>query len=170
MSADQSDLTEELELVWFRQIVERAPDAIVVIDSEGRIILMNRQTERLFGYPRDEVLGKAVETLVPDQLRDGHAIARDAYFVEPKVREIGANLDLSGRRKDGSEFPIEISLSPLDTPRLRSVTPRPGARHSASSATCSKRRPTPWSSSTARAISRWSMRRPSGCLAIVAKP
>lgn len=117
MSADQSDLTEELELVWFRQIVERAPDAIVVIDSEGRIILMNRQTERLFGYPRDEVLGKAVETLVPDQLRDGHAIARDAYFGEPKVREMGANLDLSGRRKDGSEFPIEISLSPLDTPR-----------------------------------------------------
>lgn len=117
MSAEQPQWTEELELVWFRQIVERAPDAFVVIDSEGRIILVNRQTERLFGYAREELLGKPVEELVPDQLREGHAIARDAYFGEPKVREMGANLDLSGRRKDGTEFPIEISLSPLDTPR-----------------------------------------------------
>lgn len=117
MSEQQPALTEELELVWFRQIFERAPDAIVVVDNDGQIILVNRQTERLFGYPREELLNKPVETLIPDELRSSHSVTRKAYFGEPKVREMGADLDLSGRRKDGSEFPIEISLSPLDTPR-----------------------------------------------------
>lgn len=117
MTTARAALDEQLELVWFRQIVERGPDAIVVIDSDGRIILVNRQTEHLFDYPRSELLGELVEILVPEQFRKGHGIFRDAYFGEPKVREMGAGLELSGRRKDGTEFPIEISLSPLDTER-----------------------------------------------------
>jgi len=88
---------------------------VVLIDSDGRILLINRQTERLFGYSRDELLGRAVEILVPEQFHKAHASHRNSYFAEPKVREMGAGLELAGRRKDGSEFPIEISLSPLRT-------------------------------------------------------
>jgi len=117
MTTSRAQLDEQLELVWFRQIVERAPDAIVVIDSSGKIILVNRQTERLFGYARADMLGAQLEMLVPEQYRQGHAQFRDAYFLEPKVREMGAGLELSGRKQDGTEFPIEISLSPLDTER-----------------------------------------------------
>jgi PAS domain S-box-containing protein len=102
---------------WYRDLVESAPDAVVLIDSEGHIVLVNAQTERLFGWPRAELIGKPVEILVPERYRKHHAVHRDAYFGEPKVREMGAGIELWGLRKDNTEFPLEISLSPLRTER-----------------------------------------------------
>jgi protein-histidine pros-kinase len=95
----------------FRGLLESAPDAIVVTGDDGRIALVNRQTERLFGYPREELLGQSVDRLVPDRLRAGHAAHRARYAAAPAARPMGAGLDLSARRKDGTEFPAEISLS-----------------------------------------------------------
>jgi len=98
----------------FRALLESAPDAIVIVNSAGEIVLINTQTERLFGYTRDELLGEAVEILVPRRFHR-HASHRDGYFRAPRVREMGAGIDLVARRKNGDEFPVEISLSPLDT-------------------------------------------------------
>jgi len=97
----------------YRGLVEAAPDAVVVIDEQGRIVLVNAQTEQLFGYAREELLGQALEILVPERLRGRHVGHRSGYFHKPGTRPMGSGLDLSGRRKDGSEIPIEISLSPL---------------------------------------------------------
>ncbi|NMG73469.1 PAS domain S-box protein [Aromatoleum diolicum] len=98
-----------------RELIEAAPDAIVVVDRAGRIVLVNAQTEDLFGYPREELLGMAIEMLVPESARAGHVEKRDRFIGHPSVRPMGTGLDLAGRRKDGTEVPIEISLSPLHT-------------------------------------------------------
>ena len=99
---------------FFRAVVEVAPDAVVIL-SAGRIVFVNGQTEKLFGYTRDELLDQTVEILVPERFRDVHRSHRDGYVQEPRPRLMGAGLNLTGRRKDGTEFPIEISLSPLQT-------------------------------------------------------
>jgi PAS domain S-box-containing protein len=99
----------------FRGLLEAAPDAIVIVDTEGRIVLVNAQTERLFGYPRRALVGQRVEMLVPKRLRAQHQVHRHSYSRAPKPRGMGADLELFGVRADGSEFPVEISLSPLET-------------------------------------------------------
>jgi PAS domain S-box-containing protein len=98
----------------FETVIEAAPDAMVIVDQEGRILLVNGQTERLFGYRREELLGKPVELLVPERFRGGHASKRQGYVAEPRTRPMGAGLELFARRSDGSEFPAEISLSPIE--------------------------------------------------------
>lgn len=98
----------------FRFLLETAPDAIVLIHSEGRIVLVNRQAERLFGFDREELVGQPVELLVPQRLRALHERLREGYFLDPQPRHMGADLELHGRRKDGTEFPVEITLSPIE--------------------------------------------------------
>jgi len=97
----------------FRGLMEAAPDAMVCVDRNGRIVLVNAQTERLFGYGRDELVGQPVEILVPDQARDLHPAHRAEYFADPRPRWMGADMQLAGRRRDGTTFPAEVSLAAM---------------------------------------------------------
>jgi PAS domain S-box-containing protein len=101
----------------YRTLIEGLPDAVAVVNGDGVMVLVNRQTEQLFGYARAELLGRPVEVLVPESLRRRHVEQRRQYFNNPHVRPMGLRLELHGRRKDGSLFPVEISLSPIHTPR-----------------------------------------------------
>jgi PAS domain S-box-containing protein len=98
----------------FRRLLESAPDAIVIVDRAGRIQIVNRQAEVLFGYPREALLGEPLERLVPERFRARHVDLREGYQRAPRTRPMGSGLELSARRGDGREVPVEISLSPLD--------------------------------------------------------
>ena len=102
-------------LELFRALIEAMPDAIVVVDHTSTIMLVNVQTERLFGYTRDELLGEPVDILVPARLRSAHHGHRASYFRAASARPMGSGMDLYAARRDGQEFPVEISLSPLDS-------------------------------------------------------
>jgi len=110
---EQSRLTEEA--VLSPGFLEVVPDATLVVNQDGVILQVNSQVEYLFGYTRDELIGQRVEVLVPDRHRPRHREHRKQFGDQPKVRRMGAGLDLYGRRRDGSEFPVEISLSPMIT-------------------------------------------------------
>ncbi len=99
----------------FRYICEAAPDGIVVVDAQGRIVLANERAEKLFGYTREEMSGATVDMLLPQALRSHHLSHREAYMRRPGTRPMGTNLQLLAQRRDGSEFPVEISLSPFST-------------------------------------------------------
>ena len=105
----------------FEKLFEASPDAIVVSDAVGRITSINSQVERLFGYERQQLVGQSVETLVPERFRQGHPGHRNAYNAHASVRPMGAGLELFGRRMDGSEFPVDIMLSPMETAEGRVV-------------------------------------------------
>ncbi len=132
----EADLRESLKrsetiAEELRTFIENAPDGIVVANREGRIVRVNRQTEKLFGYERDELLGQPVELLIPERLHAAHVAHRAPYQERPQARAMGTGRDLFARRKDGSEFAADISLSPLATPEgtlvistVRDVTER----------------------------------------------
>jgi len=102
----------------YKQLLDAIPDAIVVIRRDGTITFINTQSEHLFGYTRDDLIGKPIESLMPDQFRGKHITHREKYFSDPYLRPMGQQLQLNGMRQDGSEFPVDISLSPIDAEHI----------------------------------------------------
>jgi PAS domain S-box-containing protein len=111
------DITERKQAEeLFELATEASPSGTVLVDRQGRILLVNAHVEELFGYARDELIGKRVEILVPERFRESHATDRGNFFIAPEARAMGAGRQLFARRKDGSEFPVEIGLNPIQTP------------------------------------------------------
>ncbi len=112
-ASERAAIQRAREEARFRELLEAAPDAILEVDREGRIVLMNAVTEKIFGYQREELLGKSVDILIPEALRGGHERYRAAYWAAPQTRPMGSGLDLLGLHKSGRTIPVEISLSPV---------------------------------------------------------
>jgi PAS domain S-box-containing protein len=108
---DHGKMTQDAER--YREFLEVAPDAMLIVDAAGVIVVVNTLAERLFGYRREELQGQPIETLVPERLRDQHVIKRRSFVAAPQTRPMASGLELSARRQDGTEFPAEISLGPL---------------------------------------------------------
>src|SRR5579863_5559148 len=114
-SKDSSTGKTVAETLLSPSILEAIPDAVAAVNQQGVIVRVNSQTETLFGYTRDELIGQKIEMLVPERQRPQHQLHREHFHQQPKIRRMGSGLDLFGRRRDGSEFPVEISLSPVGT-------------------------------------------------------
>jgi PAS domain S-box-containing protein len=115
LQADESE-------AYFRILLEAAPDAMVIVSEDGDIEIVNQQAERMFGYRRAEMLGQKIEMLLPERVREAHVNHRARFIQAASLRPMGAGLELVGRRKDGTEFPVEISLSPVTTEKITFVS------------------------------------------------
>ena len=114
--SDQAqEALRESQARQLRQLIESAPNGIVMVDQSGKIVLVNAQIEKSFGYSREELLGQPIEILVPERYHQHHSSYRAGFSANPTTRPMGVGRDLFGRRKDGNEFPVEIGLSPLET-------------------------------------------------------
>ncbi|HUF89317.1 MAG TPA: PAS domain S-box protein [Gemmatimonadota bacterium] len=121
MDSTTSREDASLQAAEYRAVFDSAPDGILLVDEKGTIRDVNPRALALFGYEADELVGRKIEVLVPLRARDAHVAEREAYMADPRARPMGVGLDLHGRRKDGSEFPVEISLSPMREGEARRV-------------------------------------------------
>ncbi len=135
------------DAIRFRSLLDATPDAMVIVDGTGRIVLVNRQAEVVFGYARDEMLDQEVEMLMPDRYRSGHLPHRTSFFSNPSPRPMGSGLELYAQRKDGTEFPVEISLGPMESEgenwvaaAIRDVSERKKQEHAVAQAQARERR------------------------------
>jgi PAS domain S-box-containing protein len=103
------------QMTTFDGLLASAPDALVGVDEAGVIRFVNRQTESLFGYAREDIIGQPIEILVPESLRAAHRVERQGYVQDPRDRAMGVRAKLRGRRRDGTKFPVDIALNPIDT-------------------------------------------------------
>lgn len=122
MERARKKLSEEITDRRFRELLEAAPDAILEVDRDGRIMLLNPVTEKMFGYEREELVGQPVELLISGGAREGHVRHRENYWRNPTARPMGSGFTMEGRRKDGSTFPVDISLSPVHSEDGQRVT------------------------------------------------
>ena len=114
-SQAQLAAASDLEARRFKKLLEASPEAIIISDRRGEIAIVNSRAEELFGYTREELVGKQIEVLLPQRLRKAHLDHRESYYARPVNRSMGAGRDLVGLRKDGTEFPVEVSLGPVET-------------------------------------------------------